>query len=287
MLPSATDAYSALSSFKPQNPQDVINNANTQAGVNSAETRVSDLRGAVANLNTSLNAVDPSVTGRTSGTFTTEAQRQALVSKEQQPIQTDLTARNQDLNLASGDLTTAQGRSNTLASAILAQDKDTYQRLLDQYNASSAYEKQQADQNAAAAAAQLERDKLNESIREFNHPQTGGGPTLNNGGGSTTPSTKTDPVQQAAYNDVNTRIQRNDNSASLISDFNATAKSAGYGNLQDQYKVQIYKQLRPDLFGNVQGYNQISTGASGSGGKSPYNQKPMFGGGVVNGFRGF
>ena len=256
MVPSSADAYQALTAYKAPDPNAVLTQAQTQYGVPGAQTRVSDLRSAVNNLTSSINAVDPSVTGRTSGTFTTEAQRGALVSKEQQPLQTDLTARNTDLSGATQDFNTASANAGSLASLLLASGKDQYQKLLDQYNASTAYEKQQTDQQNAVAAQQLEQQKLAESTREFNNPQTTvASPTL--GGSSSSSGSNTDPVQQAAYNDVYTRISKNASAATLISDYNATAKSAGFGNLQDQYKVQIYKQLRPDLFGKVSGYNQV------------------------------
>lgn len=143
MPPSSATAYQALQGFQAPSAQDVLSQANDQFGVGADQTRVSDLRGAVANLNTSLNAVDPSVTGRTSGTFTTEAQRSALVNKEQAPIQTNLTARGADLTNANSDLSTATGNSTNLASAIMSQNQNQYQKLLDQYNAASDAEKQQ------------------------------------------------------------------------------------------------------------------------------------------------
>jgi hypothetical protein len=56
------------------------------------------------------------------------------------------------------------------------------------------------------------------------------------------------PIKQAAYNDVFTRVQ-NYSPAQLISDYNATKVSAGYGNEKDKQKLIFYAQLLPSLFG--------------------------------------
>ena len=91
-------------------------------------------------------------------------------------------------------------------------------------------EQQRASARAAAAAAS---------------PSFGGGGGAAGGAGAGV--TKTDPVQQAAYNDVASRMGQSD--GAIKSDYQATLKSAGYGNKKDQQKIQIYHKLRPDLFG--------------------------------------
>lgn len=72
---------------------------------------------------------------------------------------------------------------------------------------------------------------------------------------------KTDPLQQDAYNDVKTRIAHM-TPAQIKSDYAATSKSAGYGNVRDKYKLEFYAQLRPDLFGGA-----VSVNALGNGGQ--------------------
>lgn len=195
MPPSSATAYSALQSFKAPDPTSVLNQANQQTGVTADQQRVSDLRGAVNNLTTSLNAVDPSVTGRTSGTFTTEAQRSALVNRESQPIQQDITNRSQDLNAANADLNTATGQSNTLTSAILGQGKDTYQSLLDQYNGALASEKAQADAAQQAIANKQEQEKIDISGRAAT-----GQPIIINSGNAAAGSNAPQPIMAPKNN---------------------------------------------------------------------------------------
>lgn len=70
------------------------------------------------------------------------------------------------------------------------------------------------------------------------------------GGGSSSPAIakpNTDPLQQDAYNDVYTRVTKM-TPAQVKSDYAATAKSAGFGNLRDKFKLEFYHALRPDLF---------------------------------------
>lgn len=163
MQPSAatTAAQSALQQYKPLDSGAAIGTANDQYGVNDSQTRLSALKGIVGNLQTSLDAVDPSVTGRTSGTFTTEGQRQALVSAERAPITGDLNKQQSAETSAEGDLTQKQGLASAMASSLLGDDKQKYQRLLDQYNASTAQD--------SAAEAKAEHDaQAAEQQREFN-----------------------------------------------------------------------------------------------------------------------
>jgi hypothetical protein len=62
------------------------------------------------------------------------------------------------------------------------------------------------------------------------------------------PKPVTDKLQQLAFNDVMDRIRGNANAKALMSDYQATAASARNGNKKDLYKLQIYRQYRPDLF---------------------------------------
>lgn len=157
-MPSAATqaAQASLQGFKQLGSNDALNTANTNYGVGDSQARVSALKGMVGNLQSSVEAVDPSVTGRTTGTFTTEGQRQALVAKEQAPILGSLNKQQGALTSEQGDLTQKQSLASQMASALLSDDKQAYQRLLDQYNASTAqdsadeqkrqYEASQAEQ---------------------------------------------------------------------------------------------------------------------------------------------
>jgi len=158
MPPSSAAAYQSLTAFKPRTSTDVQGEADAKYDVAGSQTRLSSLRGLVGNLQSSVEAVDPSVTGRTSGTFTTEGQRQALVSKERAPILGDLSKQQGYASEAQQTLNTSQNLASQMASALLSDDKQTYQRLLDQYNAATAAE-QAAEAKRQWEAAQAEQKR--------------------------------------------------------------------------------------------------------------------------------
>jgi hypothetical protein len=158
----ATDAASsALQSYQALGSNDALNTANQQYDVGGSQTRLSALKGIVGNLQSSVEAVDPSVTGRTTGNFTTDAQRSALVSKEQAPILGNLNKQQGALTSEQGDLTQKQTLASQMATALLSDDKAKYQRLLDTYNQSSA-------RDAAAEQQRQYESDLAEKKREAN-----------------------------------------------------------------------------------------------------------------------
>jgi len=265
-MPPASAAYSALQSFSANRPQasDYITQANQKYNVTGAESNVSNLESLVNNLQNSAAAVDPSVTGRTSGTFTTEAQRQALVSREQQPILTNLGQQQTGLANAQQQLSTSENLANQMASALMQGDAQKYQSLLDQYNAASAAEQFQAQQKAQAASLAEQQRQFNADLaerqREFNltpRGSSGGldlsslfgpstqGAVTNKPGVAVKPKATPQQVQHlqnvAAVSDANMAIQKfMGNANSVLSDFKATLQSAVRGNTGDQAKIAAY-----------------------------------------------
>lgn len=194
-MSAATDAAkTSLQSYKALGSDVALNKANTQYDVGGSQTRLSALKGIVGNLQSSVEAVDPSVTGRTSGTFTTEGQRQALVAKERQPILGELGKEQNALTSEQGDLTQKQTLASQMATALLSDDKAKYQRLLDQYNASTA-------QDTAAEQKRQYETSLAEQRRQFdvtaaqNARNAAAASASKSGGGGSSQET---PAQQAS-----------------------------------------------------------------------------------------
>lgn len=160
-LPSAADAAAALSDYQAPSSADLLSQAQQKYGVNDLQQRVQGLQGITSNLTNSIAAVDPSVTGRTAGSLVTEGQRGALVNREQQPLQSDLSSENQALGEANTNLTTAQGNAKDEAAGEEADSQNKYNQLLQTYNIANARE-------AATAASQADAAKEAESEREFN-----------------------------------------------------------------------------------------------------------------------
>lgn len=181
MLPSVQDAYGSLQSFNSSRPaaSDYATQANQKFGVDALQGNAQNLQGLVTNLQNSVAAVNPSVTGRTSGTFTTEGQRQALVNREQQPILANLGQQQQAYGQAQSALGTAQTNAGQYANSLYNNDQQHYQQLLDQYSAANSAD-QFAKQQAASQA------QLAEQQREFDltpRGAAGGGNIIIGGGG--------------------------------------------------------------------------------------------------------
>src|SRR5260221_14221035 len=124
-IPSASSAYQQLQSFGSGVPsaEGYLNQANNQYNVGGATSAVNNLQSLVGNLTNAAAAVAPSVQGLTSGTFTTAAQQQALINKEQQPIIANLSNQQQALGQAQSQQSNAENMANQLASNMSAQDQ--------------------------------------------------------------------------------------------------------------------------------------------------------------------
>ena len=240
-------------------PEDYVKRYSTDLGVDDARERVKGARTAIRATEDTIAKAPEGVAGRTSSSLVTDAQRNRLVQNEVAPLQqimqtqsgayqdanADFTTLNSDLDRKVGyGLQADDTQANTLLTLYqAAADQEKQQEAIRQYNEQLAEQKRQFDQQQRAAAA---------AAKAAASPSFGGG--ASGGGGAT------DPVQQAAYNDVASRMGQSD--AAIKSDFNATFKSASYGNVKDKAKVELYKKLRPDLFANYTPPKTLSVGVA-------------------------
>lgn len=164
-LPSAASALTALNSYQAPSSADVLTQSENKYGVNDLQQKVSALQSLTGNLTNAIAAVDPSVTGRTAGTLTTEAQRGALVNREQAPVVAQLGTANNALSTAKDSYTAADTNAKDAANMTIADNTNKRQALLDTYNIANARE-------AAAAAAQADAAKQAEAVREYNQSRT-------------------------------------------------------------------------------------------------------------------
>jgi uncharacterized small protein (DUF1192 family) len=222
---------------------DALNEALGKYGVPEIRNRVSGLRTTLANTESALNSVDPSVTGRTQGSLVTEAQRQRQVVNERAPIAQQYGDQERALGVESGNLADANTQATSYATNRVNDYVTGRGALQSQYD--TAYKREQ--DAIANALAQRQLDEQIRSARES--ASSAGGYNLGAGvsGAPTAPTPATDPIHQAAYNDVKTRVTTQ-SAAELMSDYQATARSAKNGNQKDLAKLQLYRQLRPDLF---------------------------------------
>lgn len=160
-MQSSADLAAKLASFDQAtpNPTDIYNKVTTQLGIPDARTRVQALQTNLINTQNAINAVDPNVTSRTSGSIVTEAQRQRLVNEEKQPLQQTYSTQNQDYGTESTALNNLLSEANTQVSNTQAGYTAQRQSLLDQLSAAQNAEKEAEAQREFNANLALNTQK--------------------------------------------------------------------------------------------------------------------------------
>jgi hypothetical protein len=137
-----------------------LNEALGTFGVPEIRKKVSDMRTTIANTSAALNKVDPSVTGRTSQSLVTEAQRAKMVNNERAPIAQNLSDENASYGQDNADLQDATGQATTAAANKVNDWTAGRANLQSEYDTTYGREQDAAKTSAAAAAAE-------EARREF------------------------------------------------------------------------------------------------------------------------
>lgn len=153
-MPPATTSGQAqqnLQSFgnSMQSPDQAVNAANTQFGVQQKQQQVQDLRQTLQNTEGLLNKVAPSVMGRTANSLVTDAQANRQIQNEQAPLNTQLNQENQQYSNANQDYTGALTQAQNMANATLTGQQDKLSYLQGVYN-----DLYTQEQNAAQLAAE-------------------------------------------------------------------------------------------------------------------------------------
>lgn len=263
--PSSAAALQSLTDYNStrKSAKDITTEAQGQYDIPGYNTRLSSLRGLVGNLQSSVNAVDPSVTGRTSGSFVTEGQRAALVNKEQAPILGSLAKEQGALGQEEQGYQNASGLATQLATAMISGDQTKYQSLLDQYNASVASEQ------AAEQKRQYESN-MAEQKRQFDLQQAAAAKASGSGGAGgynlaslasalgankgAKGNTGAQGTPQQAYNTLKDLLATK-NKTTILNTIAAIQKSAGYGNAYDKQKLsyiqnELARQFQPYIVSN-------------------------------------
>lgn len=178
---SADAALQDLTNFQTsaKSPIDIYNEATTQLGIPDVRTRVTNLRKNIADTEALLSALPDSVSGRTSGSLVTEAQRQRVLATERAPLDTANASYGRDYNMASSDLNEKLGLATQQASLVEQGNKNIQDALSTRYNAQKSKEdevrrREEADRAFNAQMKQIEAQQaqfaqqLAESRRQFN-----------------------------------------------------------------------------------------------------------------------
>jgi hypothetical protein len=143
------------------NPTQVYNDVTTKLGIPDARTQVQSLQKNLVDTQNAINAVDPSVTGRTSNSLVTEAQRGRLVNMEKQPLQQTYSTQNQSLGTDTTNLNNLQSEADRQVGAAQTEYTNKRSALAGQLQEALTQQEQQRQAEAAQAAAA-------EQQREFN-----------------------------------------------------------------------------------------------------------------------
>lgn len=152
-MATAADAAAQLQTFNQSRvtPDAALTSADNKYGVGALQGQLDSLRSLSSNLRTGIANVDPSVTGRTSGSLVTEAQRSAIVNNERQPLVKQFTDVGNDLSDTGHQYDEATGLASNYANSLINNDKEKYNELFGQYTTAADQERQ------AAAAAEQKR----------------------------------------------------------------------------------------------------------------------------------
>jgi hypothetical protein len=240
----SASALQALQSFQQPAAADVLTQAETKYGIPDLTKRVNDYKTLTHNLTGAIAAVDPSVTGRTAGTLTTEGQRGALVNRERAPIVGQLGTATTALEGATGDFSMAQGRATNEANATVEGNRQRYAQLLDQYNIANSREQAAKEEAARQAAAAEQSRQFEASLAASKAAASASGAgsydfssllgdsgqpsTAKLSGGKTTVD-----ADKAIHDLLNTK-----NKNTILSTYQAIVSSANRGNTYDQYKLK-------------------------------------------------
>lgn len=144
-MPTSAEIAQQLAAYDSnrKSSADVLNEAMSKYGVPEIRTRVSGLRTTLGNTENALNAVDPSVTGRTSRSLVTEAQRSRIVNKEREPIAAQYGQQSRALGNESANLSEQQRAAEMLAKGRMEDYTIGRNALQTQYNDSMSREAEQ------------------------------------------------------------------------------------------------------------------------------------------------
>lgn len=145
---------------------DILNEAMTSYGVPEIRSRVAGLRTTLGNTEAALNAVDPSVTGRTSRSLVTEAQRQRIVANERQPLAQQYSSQSGALTTESANLNDQQSAAKLLAEQKINDYTTGRNALQSQYDIAYTAEQNAKAQEMARQQAAEQRRQYDLSLAE-------------------------------------------------------------------------------------------------------------------------
>lgn len=179
-ITSSAQALQALNQYQSgmKDPNQVINDAQTAAGIPQAQQQVTGLQGAIQNTQNLLKQVAPSIMGRTANSLVTSAQADKQITNEQTPLNDQLNTENTDYGNQETALEQARSDADTKAQAEITGNQGQLAALQDLYKTLSGNEQAQAalaEQQREAAATRAATTSSGASP-SFGGATLGGGP---------------------------------------------------------------------------------------------------------------
>ncbi len=240
-------------------PEDYIKKYSTELGVDTVRGQVADARAAINATQGVIKATPDSVSGRTSQSLVTDAQRNRLVQNELQPLNEALSTQSSTYGELQGNLGDLVEESGRRSNAAFQADETQAGTLKDLYDA--AFQREKEDEARRQWEAQMAEQRrqfdaqLNESRRQA--ARAGGfSPSIGGKAGSTAPAvmTKKSGGGGFAFADKGGQSISAAKYAQLTGQDIRTVLYT-MGQQGDSYASAVYNQLRQDPFfgkGNAQ-----------------------------------
>lgn len=231
-------------------PEDYVRKYSKELGVDDLKNRVATARTAIRSTEETIGGVPDSVSGRTSGSLVTDAQRNRLVQNEVAPLQEILGTQTTAFGDAAQDYSEAQGNvDKRVGYALDAADKKAAS-LYDLYQAAFEREKQaEANRQWQLAFEETKRQNAASRAAAANtfSPSFGGGST---GGGGKTSKAYMTPKSNGSGYAFSTASGKSISAASYAKLTGQDIRDVLYsmGQSGDNYAAQVYNQLRNDPF---------------------------------------
>lgn len=166
---SSDQALQDLTNFQTsvKSPVDVYNDAVTKLGIPDVRANVTSLRKNIADTNALLSALPDSVSGRTSGSLTTEAQRQRVLATERAPLDTANAGYSNNYNMESANLNDLTGQASNQAQLVDAGNKNIQDALTTRLTTIQSKEQTAAAKAEADRQFQATLDSIKQSQAQF------------------------------------------------------------------------------------------------------------------------
>ncbi len=249
-----SQAQNAYSNYSPTSPTDLYSQASDKLGLSDIYKTLQGNRQALASTQTAIANVDPNVTGRLQGGFSTEAQRQREIALERQPLADTYSTLQNALNSNQSDYSNALSQAQNMANLGWQGEQAQQNKLADIYKTSASMADSAANRAASSAnnSADTGLTGLLAGLLGGGGTQGTGSMTRNAVGGYGFTNATGQPVTMAQYlhaNGYGTADQIAQQAAQLLAGGSANDKAVAAAINSGKYNPAQLAKLYPQVFG--------------------------------------